>query len=164
MKKLLLTLFSLGVLFTCTSCRVSSGQGSFVGSGQGLKDVLVAFQKGHRVYAYELNPLDSVMDESICRYAVKREYGKLNAYFTHVVEFILSDTALFEKDYFPVKQPFFPTFALKYDQKSATTLFFSFGTEEMGVSYDDSTYTAYRLTDLKNLLQLSKQVSKLNLK
>ena len=123
-----------------------------------IDSTVVEFMQSKYIYAFELNPLDTLVNNQICSYSVSKKYGRLSVYCKNIIEFLLSDSLAFESDYTPIKQPFFPTLAFKSNKQSKISCFVSFGTEEIAFSRNDSTYITYKLNNIKEFIRLKEEI------
>lgn len=158
MKKIPFLILPIGLLLSCSVFNLSLGRKEFLGCKSKLDSTLVEFRKSKKIYVFELNPSDTMGNKRICAYTVSKELNMEGDYYKHVTEFLLSDTTLYDADYIPVKQPFYPTLAFKPNKKNALSCLISFGTEEIAFSYDDSTYVSYRLNSINELRRLRDEI------
>lgn len=162
MRKFILVIPIIGLLSSCSLFRVVEQKENSVPSALTLKKVLQGFQKSKQICGFDLNPSDTMSKEKVCSYPVKQSFCRLDAYYKHVVEFFLSDTTMFEENYMPIKQPFYPTFAFKPNMKSTISCILSFGTEEIAISNNDSTYVTFRLKNTDAFKRLCDEIVVLN--
>lgn len=158
MKKILLVIPLIGLLFSCNLFNTIAKKEKNTDHEILLKSALVEFKKSKKIYAFELNPLDTMASERICSYAIKKELNRLSKYYKNVMEFLLSDSTLYEANYIPIKQPFYPTLAFKPNKKNNVSCMLSFGTEEIAFSNNDSTYTTYRLNNINSFKRLRDEI------
>ncbi|MBD5265919.1 MAG: hypothetical protein HDS44_03015 [Bacteroides sp.] len=163
MKKLLLHFLPFCLLLSCNTLRRTSHYQKDPPLYDSIADsTLAEIKKAKRIHFYKLNPSDMNTDVRICGYAVSEDFGNLGKRYAEQIYTLLSDTALLDKEYIPVKQPFYPTFAFKANTKSQLCCLLSFGTEEIAFSDNDSTYRTYRVNDMQTLRELCDEITNRN--
>lgn len=146
------------VLSSCNAFIPTSGKHHHDNSSI-VDHTISEIRKTQKVYAFELNPSDkSGHRDVICSYPVTRNLGNLGEQYACIIGFLLSDSLALEKNYTPVRQPFYPTIALKPDKNKSLACLLSFGTEEIAFSCDDSTYITFRINDMRSFRRLCDRI------
>lgn len=162
MRKFILVVPIIGLLSSCGLFHFVEKKENSVPPALSLKTALHEFRQTKWICGFELDPSDTVANEKICSYPVKNKFNKLDAYYKHAIEFLLSDSTSYLEDYVPIKQPFYPTFAFKPSKKSTFSCFLSFGTEEIAFSSNDSTYITFRVKNIHRFKLLRDEIIELN--
>lgn len=161
MKKALLALLPLISLFSCNTLSFTKDKSDSLQHENVLEMTISELRKSKTPYLFELSPSDTTMTRKVCSYPIVKEFTSNNA-TKQILDFILSDSTLYESDYSPVKQPFYPTFGFKPNKKSKYACLISFGTEEIAFSDNDSTYITFKLNSTQSLSHLYNQLTNIN--
>lgn len=158
MRRIFLLLSLSGALSSCCIFHKVTRVGENAGQEPLIEYILLDFKNSKGICVYELNPVSNIVNKQICSYPIQKEYDCLDVYYKHVVEFLLSDSTLYEKNYIPIKQPFYPTLAFKPNKTGSVSCMFSFGTEEIAISNNDSTYVTYRIKNIQSFKRLYDEI------
>lgn len=151
MKKSLFILPLLNALFSCNTILSWQSNEHTDVDGDALYSDITELRHNHKLYAYLIDQSDTLIQQkNICGFPVFKELGRLDTYHLNVIDFLISDSTAFIRDYQPIKQPFYPLVAIKKEPADKTTYLFSLGTEEIAVSHNDSTYITYKIADIDN--------------
>lgn len=86
--------------------------------------------------------------DSLFNYPIDRKIGKLNKKARILLDFILSDTTQYRREYYPIRQPFNPTFALEFIRnKQCVFYFISFGTGELAIADENGQFKFFLMRD-----------------
>ena len=92
------------------------------------------------------------IEDSVFSYPVSKYLGVVSDKDKNILEFVVCDTSLYERNYDPVRQPFNPNFCAEFKKGGERIYYFvSFGTEEVAIA-DETGHFVFHL--MSNVTQM----------
>lgn len=167
-KNLLLFLFTMPLLASCTFLKTSSVSSHKEKPTDSIADNKTIAIYNDSVDAILLNPnrirlytmkgfvTDTVSEEaktdSIFNYPIQQKTGIASSTMQRILLFIIGDHALYKKNYAPIRQPFHPNLTLEFAKgKKRIYYFISFGTNEVAIADENGSFRFFLFKDTRLL-------------